>query len=202
MSLYPSAQTTTMTPEPAPAPRRKRNRKKIAFISAVATVLLAPVAAWAAVQLFGFGTFSADAATPGILTINGGPNAPHTTGTLAPGQTVGVTGSVHNPNDYPVQITEIAVKTSSLHATPPAGHVESECKITLVGGTTTATGFPAHAPDGALPGTRFTPTGAPITIAPGGDANVTVVGIIHQDSTASVMCGVTGEYAVIGQVGS
>lgn len=176
--------------------RRRFTRKQIIVASAAGAVLLAPAAAFAAVQIFGFGDFTGTAAANGTLQVVNGTAG--LTKTLAPGQTVGVKGNVKNPNDYPIKVTDLYVKNSSVAI---SGGSATECKITLNGGTAAAFPKPEGGFEAAGTATKFTlPTA--VEIPAGFTVQVTVPNVIKQDDSATKMCGVSASYAVGGIVGS
>lgn len=179
---------------PANADKPKRNRRKIIVVSALAAVLVLPAAAWAAVNLFGFGTFEQAAGTATELQIIG---TPTTTKSLAPGQTVGVTGVVRNPNDYPIKVTGIIIKKDSVQVT---GGTATECKLTF-GPAGAPAEFPAHAPDAAVAGSTGFAVSPSVEIPANDQRAVTVANVIKQDSSATKLCGVKAAYAVVGIVG-
>lgn len=184
------------TTRPSSHKKGSTKKRKLIIAGVAAAAVLVPTAAWAAVDLFGFGSFNSSAATTTNLTVNGTPTLD---GTLVPGQTRGVTGSVHNPNDFPVKVNQIILKNASLTVTPPSGSTAADCKISIAGGAPGT--YPAHAGNASAPGTVFT-LSAPVTVPAGGDANVAVSSVVKQDASATVLCGVKGDYAVRAQVGS
>jgi hypothetical protein len=173
--------------------KAKSRKKKVIVISAVVGVLAAPGLAWAAVELFGFGSFNSAATTAQNLTIVGDPT---TTKPLAPGQTVGVKGIVKNTNDFPVTVNRLIVKNSSAVTTP---NDPASCKISFVGGA--AATYPAKGAAPSAPGTGFE-VSPPVTIAPGDQVWVQVDNIIKQDASATKLCAISADYAVRGIVGS
>jgi len=179
----------------APKGKRKFTRKQIVIASVLGAVIIAPPAAYAAVKIFGFGSFEQAAGTPTALQITG---TPTTTKTLAPGQTVGVKGIVKNTNDFPVKITSIVIKKDSETVVPAAD--AAACKISLVAPASTTT-FPE--------GNGSTPAASPVynlstavTIQPGFSTEIVVPNVVTQDATATKLCGIKADYAVIGEVGS
>lgn len=184
--------TTTYASKHVDNAKPKRNKRKIIVVSAIAGTLLAPAAAWAAVELFGFGTFESGATTTQELVITD----TALTNSLAPGQTVGVKGIVKNTNDFPVKVTGIIVKNSSVTV---SGGTPTECAVTYAGGS--ATTFPAHGSVGSGPGTGFT-LASPVNLDPGQSVWVTVPNVIKQDASATKLCTVKADYAVRGIVGT
>lgn len=176
-------------------PKKTSRRRKVIVVSAIIGTLAAPAVAWAAVQLFGFGTFNSAATTTQNLTIEG---TPTTTSNLAPGQTVGVKGNVKNPNDFPVSVTGIIVKKDSGAIT--SGGTPAECKITLAPGTSAT--FPENGADPAVPGSTAFSLAAPVTIAPNATIAITVPNVVKQDASATKLCGFTAKYAVRAIVGT
>lgn len=175
---------------------KKSRRRKIVVISALVGTLAFPAAAWAAVALFGFGSFNSAATITQDLTIVG---TPTTTGPLAPGEAVGVKGDVKNPNGFPVKITGIIVRKGSETVT---GGTPVQCAIALDPRGTTVD-FPAHGAVPAVPngGTQFT-LASDVTIAPNATSAITVADVLKQAPTATKLCGVGADYAVRAIVGS
>lgn len=167
-----------------------KSKKRWAIIASVAGgALLIPAVAFAAVLLFGFGTFSADASAPTPLTVDN----VSLTKTLAPGQTVGAKGIVHNPNDFPVTVTSVIVQDSSV-AVSGAG-----CQISSL----SLHGTPGVTYPGAGGGTGHRQAISAATEIPAGGAEwVTVPASVSQAAGADAMCGVSAKFAVQAQVGS
>lgn len=176
-------------------PKKKRNKRKIAVVSSIAAVLIAPAAAWAAVTLFGFGTFDAAAATTLNLTID--PGTAVLTSSLTPGHTVGAKAVVRNPNDFPVKVTGVILRNSTLAVTAkapatPADQTNCETTVHPVGSAGTWPGA------GGGAGTVQV-IAAPITIAPGDAQLVTVPASVKQDASGTALCGVHADFAVIAE---
>jgi hypothetical protein len=169
----------------APTSKRKRwTKRKVAFVATISTVLLAPIAAYAAVQIFGFGQI--DSAAAATLNLNVDSNSAQLVHTLAPGQTVGAKVAVNNPNDFPVKVTSVLIQDSSLHG-QGTGCDESTLHPVGVAG-------PAY--PGAGGGTSTKLTSDPVTIAGGTSVWVNVPQAVKQDVTANAMCGVKAKFAV------
>lgn len=171
-------------------------KRKMAVAGVAAAAVLIPASAWAAVAIFGFGSFTQAAeTTAGTLTISG---TPHLTAKILPGSKVGLVTTIQNPTDAAVSVTGIIVDTdpSTFTVTPAAG-----CHLTLVSGGTTDS-IPAH---GAITtthaGQRYAPDHA-ISIPAGGSETVTFPNIFQQAASDTVLCGVSGQYAIRGGIGS
>ncbi|WP_093620599.1 hypothetical protein [Actinoplanes philippinensis] len=164
----------------------KRKSRKIWAFAAVGT-LMATGAAYAAVQLFSYGTISQDAATMKELNLT----EAKLTGSLVPGQTVGGSVKVANPNDFPVKVTAVILKDASLQATGQG------CDPATVSPGGSVAAYPAG---GA--GHKIV-LAAPVTInANGGPVTVTVPGAVSQAGTATGLCAVSADFAVEASVGS
>lgn len=180
---------------PATKSRKRWGKKKIAFASGVALVGVIPAAAWAAVNIFGFGTFDAAAAATQNLTVN---NTTATlTGSLTPGNTVGAKADVTNPNDYPVTVTGVVLRNSTLAVTakaPATAADQTSCETTVhpVG---TAGTYPG--PGGGA-GTVQT-IAANVTIPAGQTRTVTVPSAVKQDASGTALCAVHADFAVVAQ---
>lgn len=164
---------------------KRKSRKIWAF--AAAGTLFATGAAYAAVQLFSYGTINQAEATLQQLNLTDA----KLTGSLVPGQTVGGSVKVSNPNDFPVKVTAVILKDSSLAATG------ANCDPATV------------APGGAV---AAYPTGgaghkialaSPVTInGGGGPVTITVPGAVSQAGTATGLCAVSADFAVEASIGS
>ena len=165
----------------------KRRSRKIWALAAVGTVF-AGGAAFAAVQLFGYGSIDAQAATMKNLTVSGA----HLTGSLVPGKSVGGASDVGNGNDFDVKVTGVIVQDSSLAVTGAGCDAGS---LTLNGTSATYPG-----PGGGA-GHLITLT-TPVTIAAGEGKTVTVANVVSQASTATALCGVKANFAVVASVGN
>lgn len=187
--------TTYETNHAAPARQRRRwSRKQVAVATAIGAVLVAPGAAWAAYQLFGFGEINAAAAVTQNLTVAN--ESAQLTKKLVPGQTVGAKAVVNNPNDFPVTVTEVLVRDSSLAVVPavPADLAACQQSVHVVG-----------TPGASWPGGSGTATkqaiAEPVVIAPGESKWITVPNAVRQDASATKLCGIKAEFAVVGNVG-
>ncbi len=180
---------------------RKRfwTRKK-AVVAGIASTFLIPAAAWAAVSIFGFGSFAAGA-TPGTgtLTIIDSQYPTEVAPALAPGTSANVKIAVRNNNAYPVKVTGLIVKADSVQV--GSGTTAAQCDIQLNG--TTAT-FPADAEggDGGAGKLINLPAGEQATLDPGGQQYFTFPEVFTQRVTATKLCSVGAQYAVKGQAGS
>lgn len=187
MTLYQDEQAYIAGAEAKAGKAAKRKSRKVWALAAVGTVF-AGGAAFAAVQLFGFGSIDASAATLKNLNVQ---NA-HLTGTLAPGQTVGGAADVGNENDFPVKVTGVILQDSSLQTTG--------------GGCDPATVSPGGTPVASYPGAGG---GAghlvaitPVTIPAGQAVTVTAANVVSQTSTAGGLCGVKANFAIVATVGN
>lgn len=170
--------------EATPAKKGWSKKRKYAIVGGGLAAVLIPTAAWAAITLFGFGNFSADAAAAGTLTVDN----VALTNTLVPGGTAGTKGIVHNPNDYPIKVLHVLVQDSSVKGT---GNGCDQNSLTLLG--TAGQAYPTA--DGG--GTAHKQDVADqVTIPAGGAAWVTVPQTVKQNASATVACGVTGKFAV------
>lgn len=151
--------------------------------------LAAGTAAFAAVTLFGGGHAAVAAAVPVPLTVD----QVQFTSTLLPGGSADVKGAVHNPNDFPVKVTDVIVIAAGAHG------VGADCASLAVGGVsgtyaingsgTTAAGFKTH-------------LATSVTIAAGGAEFVTVPGIVSQATGATSFCGFEADVAVVATAGN
>lgn len=169
----------------------KNKKKKVAFVSAVVAAFAIPGVAWAAIELFGFGSIDAAAATTQNLTVNN--SSAQLTGKLVPGSTVGSKATVTNPNTFDVKVTGVILKVDSLAVTPNS----AECNTTVhpIG---TATTWPGTGGGAGLLQT----VAEQVTIPAGQTVWVEVPEAVRQDASASTLCGVKADFAVRGQVGS
>lgn len=172
----------------AHAKPRWSKRKKVITASALVGALMVPVAAWAAVELFGYGRIEAGAATVSNLTVDN--SSAVLTAKLLPGTTVGAKANVTNGNDFPVTVTAVIVRNSTLAVTPnSAGCVNS---VHVVGSATTWPG--AGGGVGTLQAIAEN-----VTIPAGGTKTVTVPQAVKQDESATVLCGISADFAVRAQ---
>lgn len=185
-TTYQSKHVTHGTPAAKPA--RNNKKKKAIVVSGLVAALALPAAAWAAVELFGFGTLDAAAATTQNLTVD--PKTTQLIGKLIPGSTVGVQAEVTNPNDFPVTVNAVIVNNKKFTGTPDNSKV-CVSSVHLVGTPTTW-------PDGGGGGGAGTlqDIKAPVTIPAGKSAVVEVPKSVSQDAAATVLCGVHVEFAV------
>lgn len=175
-----------------PVVKTKRSKKrKIAFVVGVVGAGLLPIAAYAAVQLFGFGTLDSAAATTQNLTVNN--ESAQLVGKLVPGSTVGAKAVVNNPNDFPVTVTAVIVRNSSLAVTPNTADCQNT--VHVIGSATTWPG------DGGGAGT-LQAIESNVTIAAHSAGWVTVPQAVKQDESATTLCGVHAEFAVRAQTAS
>lgn len=178
--------------EIAPQAREKGSRwsrrKKVIAASAMVGVVMVPAAAWAAVELFGFGQIDAGAATVANLTVDN--STAVLTAKLMPGTTVGAKANVTNSNDFPVTVTAVIVRNQTLAVTPNTAACQNS--VHVVG---TATTWPGT--EGG-PGTLQAIAGN-VTIPAGQTRTVTVPQAVKQDEAATVLCGIKADFAVRAQ---
>jgi hypothetical protein len=183
------------------APKKTRKtwgKKKTALVATGAVAAIGGGTAWAAVALFGFGTFNADAATTQNLTVD---NASAVlTGSLTPGNSVGAKANVTNPNDFPVTVTGVILRNSTLTVTakaPAAAGDQANCEATVtpIGTATTWPGSGGGA--GTLQAIQ-----ANVTIPPGQTRTVIVPQAVKQSEAGTALCGVHADFAVKAQTAS
>jgi hypothetical protein len=168
--------------------KMSKKTKKVLLASSLVGVLVVPVAAWAAVELFGFGRLEAGAATTANLTVD---NSTATlTAKLLPGTTVGAKANVTNSNDFPVTVTAVIVRNSTLAVVPNSAACQSS--VHVVGTATTWPGAGGGA--GTLQAVSEN-----VTIPAGATRTVTVPQAVRQDASATVLCGVQADFAVRAQ---
>lgn len=181
------------------APVRKgwSKKKKYTLVGGALAAVLIPTAAWAAVNIFGFGSFDGAAATTQNLTIDSG--TAQLTGSLTPGNTVGAKANVHNPNDFPVTVTAIILKNSSLTATAkaPAGPGDQDSCNATVHPVGTATTYPGSSDAGTKQAISEN-----VVIPAGQSRQVTVPAAVKQDAAGTALCAVHADFAVVAQTAS
>lgn len=166
----------------------KRKRRKVMALAPVGLVL-AGGAAFAAVQIFGFGSINAEAATTKDLKVT---NA-KLSSSLVPGQSAKGSVDVLNENDFPVVVTGVILQDSSLQATGA--------------GCDPASVSPGGSPIASYPGQGGGPghqinLGQAVTI-PGGEVRtITANNVVSQAASATKLCGVKANFAVVSQVGN
>lgn len=166
----------------------RRKSRKI-WLLAPLGVLAAGGAAFAAVQLFGYGSIDQSAATMQDLTVTN----VHLTGSLVPGQSVGGAADVSNGNDFPVTVSAVIVQDSSLH-TNGSGCVSSSV---TAGGTA---GITYPGPGGGA-GHQVT-LAAPVLIPANSARTITASNVVSQSASADHLCGVQATFAVVAAVGN
>lgn len=174
------------TSGPISTPKR-RNWKKIGIGAAIAAILVVPTAAYAAIELFGFGQFNSEVGTTKVLTID----TMSLTSSLVPGQTSGAKGVVHNSNDFPVTVTSVIIRKtgmdfSGLGCDPNTLHPFG---VVVHAGGDVGDGWETVLP-------------TPITVPANGASWVTLDKALSQDAAASALCGVQANVAVRVEVGS
>lgn len=166
----------------------KRNKRKLALIGVPVAIVLTAGGAWAAVNLFGFGSIDSDAANLKNLTVS----QAKLTGSLVPGKSVGGSAEVGNENDFDVKVSAVILRDSSLQ---PKGAGCDPASLT-VGGT------PATWPgSGGGAGHRIE-LASPVTIPAGQGRNIAVANVVSQAASASALCGVKADFAVVASVGN
>jgi hypothetical protein len=174
----------------APKAKRKWSRKQIIVASVLGGVILLPPAAYAAYQLFGYGQINSAAATTQNLTVDN--TSAQLTKKLVPGATVGAKAVVTNPNDFPVTVTGVIVRKSTLAVTP--NDTACQTSVHIVGSDTT---WPDGGGDAYLQQIEEN-----VVIQPGQSAWVTVPNGVRQDADATVLCGIKADFAVRAQTAS
>lgn len=164
----------------------KRKTRKYTVLGALGAVLILPAAAYAAVTLWGFGDVSASATEIQALTITD----VSLTAPLVPGVTVGSKGIVHNPNNFPVTVTDVITRTTGLGVTGVG------CVASTVHPVGTFGSF------GGAVGDGWKQALTPVTIAANSAEWVTVPEAVLQDSGATAMCGFTAKIAVQAHAGN
>lgn len=170
--------------------RRGWSRKKIVGFSAAGLILLGGGTAWAAYSIFGYGHLDSAAAVTQNLTVNN--ESAVLTKKLVPGQTVGAKAVVTNPNDFSVTVTNVIVRNSSVAVNP--NNAACQQSVHLIGTPTTW-------PDGGDAATLQQIT-ENVVINPGESKWVEVTQAVKQDADATVLCGVSADFAVKAQTAS
>jgi hypothetical protein len=165
----------------------KKKSRKIWGLAAFGTVF-AGGAAFAAVQLFGFGSIDADAATLKSLDVSN----VHLTGTLVPGSSVGGSSYVGNGNDFTVKVKGIIIQDSSLAV---KGDGCDPTSLTVGGASATYPGSGGGAG-------HLINLATPVTITAGNTVEVNVPGVVSQAASATKLCGVKANFAVVAEVGN
>jgi hypothetical protein len=165
----------------------KRKSRKIWALAPLG-VLAAGGAAFAAVQLFGYGSIDQGAATMKDLTTSN----VKLTGSLVPGQSVGGTADVTNDNDFPVSVTAIVLQDSSLQATG------SGC----IASTVTPGGNPVTYPGSAGGAGHQIALPAAVAIPAHSARTITASDVVSQAASADHLCGVKANFAIVAQVGN
>ncbi len=171
--------------------RAKKGRKRT--IAAVTAVVLAGGvgSAFAAYQLFGFGSIKTDIAVTKGLTV---PSATaKLTRQLVPGVTSGVTFEVTNPNDFPVTVTGVVASVSSLKIDGNAKDCLSTVKLAGTPGT-----YPGEGGGAGM----IQKIEKNVPILPGNSATVTVPEFVKQDASGTGLCSISADFAVQGQTAS
>jgi hypothetical protein len=168
----------------------KKKSRKYTVVGGGLAVLLAGGAAYAAVQLFGFGDASVNASATQNLTIDNF----ETLTPLYPGATVGAKAIVHNPNNFPVKVTSVIIRKEGLSG-KGAGCDESTLHAKGV--------YNANYGPGVGEGWKTALTGsAQKVIAPNSAEWVSIPEAVSQDESATVMCGFNAKIAVTAQTGN
>ena len=165
----------------------KRKSRKVWALAAVGTVF-AGGAAFAAVQLFGFGSIEQGEANLKDLKVA----KAALTGSLVPGATVDGSVEVKNENDFDVKVTGVILQDSSLHGT---GANCDKATLSIAGSPTTYPG------QGGGSG-HLISLASPVTIAKGATVAITAPNVVSQNASAKGLCGVKAKFAVVAQVGN
>lgn len=193
--------TTAFAPNHAAAStkgRRKWTRKQMIVAGVVGGALILPPAAYAAVKIFGFGSFNSAAAVTQNLTVDN--STAKLTPSLTPGNTVSAQANVTNPNDFPVTVTGIILKNSTLAVTakaPATAADQTSCEQTVH-----PVGTPGTFPGDAGGTGTVQAIAANVTIPPGQTRQVTVPQAVKQDDSGTALCGVHADFAVVAQTAS
>lgn len=169
--------------------------KKRTIAGVVAGTVLAGGAAFAAVTIFGGGHAAVAAAVPNALTVD---NVQFTS-TLLPGGSANVKGDVHNPNNFPVKVTDvIVVDNANTHGVGPV----ADCgpgKLT-VNGVHNSYAISSSGPN--VDGWKFH-LGTPVSIAAnGGGATIEVANAVTQAALTQSFCGFDADIAVVATAGN
>lgn len=158
---------------------KKKSRKYVVAAAGLATVLAAG-GAWAAMQVSGDGTASAEAYTEKPLTVTEAAFS----GPLFPGGKIDLTFKVTNPNPFKVKVKTIGLKQGA----PPAITCKSGEEQFLSG------------PVGAQ-GTSFTIPAADQTVIDGngGNGTVTIKNAVSLSNNATKGCAVTVPFTITGE---
>lgn len=165
----------------------KKKTRKYAVIGAGLATVLGAGAAYAAVQLFGYGNADVNASTVQSLTIDNF----QTVSPLYPGATVGVKAAVHNGNNIPVKVTAVIIEQDGLNGKGVGCDAGSLHPQGVEGDYGTGIGH----------GWK-TVLSSPVAIPPNGAAWVQIDNAVSQDSAATAMCGFTAKVAVTAQTGN
>jgi hypothetical protein len=187
MTLYSDDQAVIAHAENIAGKATRRKSRKIWILSGLG-VALAGGAAFAAVQLFGYGSIDQSAATLKNLDTANAKLA----SSLVPGKTVNGLVDVGNQNDFDVVATAVIIQDSSLAVTGTGCDINS---LTLGGSATTYPGT------GGGSGHQIT-LAAPVTIPAGTAKTLTVPNVVGQNASATALCGVKGSFAIVAHVGS
>ncbi len=164
---------------------KKWGRKRTIATVAAVLVIAGGGTAWAAYLLYGFGTITSNkAVTQGLVVDNA---SAQLTKKLVPGQTVGAKAVVQNPNDFPVKVTGVIVRTEGQTVNPNTPACQTTVKVEGTGTT-----WPG---EGGGPATAQPVVGT-VVIAPGGSEWVTVAEAVSQDAGATELCGFSAQFAV------
>lgn len=187
MTLYSDDRAVIANAEQIAGKAARRKSRKIWVLSGLG-VALAGGAAFAAVQLLGYGSIDQSAATLKDLTSQN----VKLTGSLVPGQSVGGSADVTNDNDFPVTVTAIVLQDSSLQTTG------SGCDPASVSPGGTAVTYPG--PQGGS-GHQIT-LASPVLIPANTAKAITVSNVVSQSANADHLCGVKANFAIVAKVGN
>jgi hypothetical protein len=167
---------------------------KRTIAGAVGGTLLAGGAAFAAVTLFSSAHVAAAAAVPSALTVDG----VQFTGTLLPGGSAGVKGVVHNPNNFPVSVTDVIV----LAGTGTHG-VGAGCGagVLTIGGVPGGS-YTINGSGDTAAGNKFTLASAVMIPANNGAEWVEIPAAVSQVAGSTALCGFEADIAVVATAGN
>ena len=165
---------------------------KRSIAGAVAGAVLAGGAAYAAVSLYSSARVAVGATVPNALTVD----STEFVGTLVPGGSAGVKGMVHNPNNFPIKVTEVIIKNNA--STKGVGADCGPGKLSVAG----TDGQHVVAADGTEAQGWKTVLDAPVEVTPNGAAWVEIPAVVTQAAGSTSFCGFEADLAVVATVGS
>lgn len=165
----------------------KKKSRKYTVVGGALAIALAGGAAYAAVQLLGFGDASVDAASTQNLTIDNF----QTVSPLYPGATVGAKAIVHNPNNFPVKVTAVVIRQEGLSGKGTG------CD----NGSLHPKGVEGEYGDSVGHGWKTVVSPA-VPVAANSAAWVQIDQAVSQDASATAMCGFNAKIAVTAETGN